>query len=191
MHWKNRTMQRTEIMELRREKRLLAMLASQTPADHTKPRYEVTPHQFWQKKSDAIPGPKQISLYGSLPPNREAYEIVEKGYSIYDRRSGTHSNYFFGKVGIETQAEGEQIVERLLNVKAKPAPTREEVKNAYRSACVMALGSVSDLDTILDAGDGGDPEFFKAQIVAAKANADAAQELVIETWNALTTHYDF
>lgn len=44
---------------------------------------------------------------------REAYEIEEKGFSIYDRRNNTTSNYFFGKIGIDTREEAENIISRL------------------------------------------------------------------------------
>ena len=124
-------------------------------ADTTNPRYAVVPHRFWQKKSDTSPGPKRISIYGSPPSNREAYEIAEEGYSIYDRRSGTYSNYFFGKVGIETEGEGEQIVERLLNVKSEQAPcdtllNRLDPYRGYRIALCDLLRlrvKAEDLDT--------------------------------------------
>ena len=115
-------------------------------ADTTNPRYAVVPHRFWQKKSDTSPGPKRISIYGSLPSNREAYEIAEEGYSIYDRRSGTYSNYFLGKVGIETEDEGEQIIERLLNVKSEHAP----------APCATAEGHIKQSCNLIKAEDLGD-----------------------------------
>jgi hypothetical protein len=48
-----------------------------------------------------------------MPQPREAYEIEEKGFSIYDRRNNTTSNYFFGKIGIDTREEAENIISRL------------------------------------------------------------------------------
>lgn len=80
-------------------------------------RYEVKVCKFWQLKKECqgLRLPKTVSLYGSLPSVPSAYEVVESGFSILDNRNGTSSNYFFGKVGIETEAEAKEIIQKLLN----------------------------------------------------------------------------
>lgn len=76
--------------------------------------YTLTPRRYWQRKPGFSGCPETVSIYGAMPKPREAYEIAEKGFSIYDKRSNTYSNYFFGKVGIASQEEGEAIIARLL-----------------------------------------------------------------------------
>jgi hypothetical protein len=77
-------------------------------------RYTVIPSRFWQKKA-GYNGPERVSIYGSLPMPREAYEMVEKGFAIYNLTDNTISNYFFGKIGIDTEEEANQIINRLTN----------------------------------------------------------------------------
>ena len=76
-------------------------------------KYRLVPRKIWQRKPGFTGCPAQVSIYGSLPSPREAYEIVENGYSVYDVRNNTYSNYFFGKMGIETEVEGLAIIEKL------------------------------------------------------------------------------
>jgi hypothetical protein len=76
-------------------------------------KYSLVPRKIWQRKPGFTGCPAQVSIHGALPSPREAYEMAEKGYSIYDSRSNTYSNYFFGKIGILTKEEGMAIISRL------------------------------------------------------------------------------
>lgn len=78
--------------------------------------YQVVPRKFWQRKPGFTGIPETVSLYGALPRPADAYEMVEKGFSIYDKRNNTYSNYFFGKIGIETEEEANNIIRRLTSV---------------------------------------------------------------------------
>lgn len=77
--------------------------------------YEIHPKKVWKRKVgfENLGVPSQVSIHGSLPSPIEAYEMVEKGFTIYDKRNNTYSNYFFGKIGIDTREEAESIVARL------------------------------------------------------------------------------
>jgi hypothetical protein len=77
-------------------------------------RYSVVPRRFWKKKA-GFSGPEKVSIHGALPSPREAYEIEENGYSIYDSKNNRYSNYFFGKIGIQTEDEANDIIYRLTN----------------------------------------------------------------------------
>ena len=76
-------------------------------------QYEIHPRRFWKRKEGFSGCPATVSIHGALPQPREAYEIAEKGFSIYDRKNNTYSNCFFGKIGIETKEEAENIILRL------------------------------------------------------------------------------
>ena len=76
-------------------------------------KYTLVPRRHWKRKDGFTGCPETVSIYGAMPQPREAYEIAEKGFSIYDSRNNTYSNYFFGKIGIDTQEEGENIIARL------------------------------------------------------------------------------
>ena len=76
-------------------------------------QYEIHPRRYWKRKPGFSGCPETVSIYGAMPQPREAYEIEEKGFSIYDRRNNTTSNYFFGKIGIDTREEAENIISRL------------------------------------------------------------------------------
>jgi hypothetical protein len=78
--------------------------------------YQVVPRKFWQRKPGFTGIPENVSLYGALPRPVDAYEMVEKGWSIYDSRNNTYSNYFFGKIGIETLEEANNIILRLTDI---------------------------------------------------------------------------
>lgn len=82
----------------------------------TTPRYKAVPSQVWIKKPgfEHVQAPARVSVYGSLPSPREAYEIKTEGWSIFDSKSNTYSNFFFGKRGIETEEEANAIIERLM-----------------------------------------------------------------------------
>lgn len=88
----------------------MSTLATSAPA-----RYSVIPRRFWALKAEFshLALPKTVSLHGSLPTNPDAYEVVERGFSIYDAKRNTYSNYFHGKVGIDTREEGEAIIAAL------------------------------------------------------------------------------
>jgi hypothetical protein len=75
--------------------------------------YQPVVRKFWQRKPGFTGIPEKVSLYGALPRPVDAYELVESGYSIYDSRNNTVSNYFFGKIGIETLEEANNIIQRL------------------------------------------------------------------------------
>jgi hypothetical protein len=77
-------------------------------------RYIPHPAKVWIKKDSHahIPGPKRVSIYGALPSPREAYEMREDGWSIYDSRSNTYSNYFKGKI-LKTEEEANTIAQEL------------------------------------------------------------------------------
>lgn len=77
-------------------------------------QYEITPRRFWKRKEGFSECPETVSFYGAMPKPKEAYEMVEKGFSIYDTRNNTCSNYFFGKIGIDTKEEAEEIIKKLL-----------------------------------------------------------------------------
>jgi len=83
---------------------------------NTTPNYSLVPHRFWKRKDGVTGCPPRVSIYGSLPSPRESYEMAQEGYSVYDRKSNTYSNYFFGKIGIETEEEGLEIVTKLNNL---------------------------------------------------------------------------
>lgn len=76
-------------------------------------QYEITPRRFWKRKAGFSGCPETVSIYGAMPRPKEAYEMVEQGFSIYDARNNTYSNYFFGKIGIDTKEEAENIIARL------------------------------------------------------------------------------
>lgn len=76
-------------------------------------QYEIHPRRFWKRKEGFSNCPATASIHGAMPQPREAYEIAEKGFTIYDRKNNTYSNYFFGKIGIETKEEAENIIQRL------------------------------------------------------------------------------
>ena len=76
-------------------------------------QYEIHPRRFWKRKEGFSNCPATVSMHGALPQPREAYEIAEKGFSIYDRKNNTYSNYFFGKIGIDTREEAENIIQCL------------------------------------------------------------------------------
>lgn len=78
-------------------------------------QYKAVPHRFYQLKDDysGCGLPKTVSIHGALPRPLDAYKIVTKGYSIYDPKENTYSNYFFGKIGIDTVEEAENIIRRL------------------------------------------------------------------------------
>ena len=78
----------------------------------------------WKKTDHRAPGPERVSIHGALPAPAEAYEIASDGWTIYDERRNTYSNYFFGKVGIESQAEAEAIIARLEGRETPPEPER-------------------------------------------------------------------
>jgi len=82
-------------------------------------KYSLQPNRFWKRKEGFTGCPERVSFYGALPMPKEAYELAEKGFSIYDSRNNTLSNYFFGKVGIATKEEGEQIIQKLLAKEAE------------------------------------------------------------------------
>lgn len=76
--------------------------------------YELRPNRFYRLKPEySGAGPARVSLFGAAPRPAEAYEIAEEGFSIYDRRNNTYSNYFFGRIGIASREEGEDIIARL------------------------------------------------------------------------------
>ena len=81
----------------------------------TTTRYSAQPKQAWTKKASHAntPGPSGVSIYGALPHPREAYEMTTDGWTIYDAKTNTYSNYFFGKVGIETEQEANETIARL------------------------------------------------------------------------------
>lgn len=76
-------------------------------------KFTLVPRRYWKRKDGFAGCPETVSIHGATPQPREAYEIAEKGFSIYDSRNNTYSNYFFGKIGIETKEEGENIIARL------------------------------------------------------------------------------
>lgn len=76
-------------------------------------QYEIHPSRHWKRKPGFSGCPQTVSIHGAMPRPRNAYEIEEKGFSIYDRRNNTISNYFFGKIGIDTMEEAENIISRL------------------------------------------------------------------------------
>ena len=76
-------------------------------------RYEIVPRKVWKLKDGFSGLPQYVSIHGALPTNPKAYEMVEKGYSIYDSKNNTYSNYFFGKIGIDTREEAENIILKL------------------------------------------------------------------------------
>lgn len=80
------------------------------------PKYTAIPSHHWAKINPNIPGPARVSIYGALPSPASNYRIVEGGWSIRDNRAGTVSNYFFGKIGIATEAEANAIIARLVNL---------------------------------------------------------------------------
>jgi len=59
-------------------------------------QYEIHPRRFWKRKEGFSGCPETVSIHGALPQPREAYEIAEKGFSIYDRKNNTFSNYSAG-----------------------------------------------------------------------------------------------
>ena len=75
-------------------------------------QYEIVTRKFWKKKG-GFSGPDTVSFYGAMPNPREAYYLVERGYSIYNTKNNTYSNYFFGKIGIDTLEEANKIIEKL------------------------------------------------------------------------------
>lgn len=81
-------------------------------------QYEIHPRRFWKRKEGFSNCPATVSIHGALPQPREAYEMAEKGFTIYDRKNNTFSNYFFGKIGIETKEQAEKIIEKLLEIQA-------------------------------------------------------------------------
>ncbi len=91
----------------------------------TSDRYEVVERKFWKLKagfqSMGCPLPETVSIHGALPSPRNAYEVVAKGFTIYNKKENTYSNYFFGKVGIDTREEGEAIIARLEELRASYA----------------------------------------------------------------------
>ena len=76
-------------------------------------QYEIHPRRYWKRKDGFSNCPATVSMHGALPQPREAYEMAEKGFTIYDRKNNTCSNYFFGKIGIDTREEAENIIQRL------------------------------------------------------------------------------
>jgi len=113
-------------------------------------KYELVPRRFFRLKPEFIGkgvGPETVSFYGALPSPREAYEIAEKGFSIYDSRNNTYSNYFFGKIGIETREEGEDIIRRL------DAKDRQNMalSSIYYNANVLEIAP-PPIDNLLDLG---------------------------------------
>ena len=76
-------------------------------------RYELVPYRYWKRKDGFSGCPARVSIGGALPQPREAYEMAESGFSILDNVRNTRSNYFFGKVGIQTREEGLAIIAKL------------------------------------------------------------------------------
>ena len=75
--------------------------------------YTLVPRKVWKRKEGFLGCPEYVSVHGAMPNPINAYEMIEKGYSIYDSRNNTYSNYFFGKIGIDTVEEGTEIINRL------------------------------------------------------------------------------
>lgn len=77
--------------------------------------YEVVPARVYRLRPEFAGSglAPRVSPYGAAPRPLEAYELAQEGFSVYDRKRNTYSNYFFGKVGIATLEEGEAIVARL------------------------------------------------------------------------------
>ena len=75
--------------------------------------YTLHPLKIWKRKPGFTGCPERVSIHGSLPSPMAAYEMVEDGYTIFDPHSNTYSNYYFGKIGIKTEAEGLAIAEKL------------------------------------------------------------------------------
>lgn len=76
----------------------------------------VVPRKIFQRKPGFSGCPEFVSPFGALPQPLEAYELVEKGFSIYDSKENSYHNYFFGKIGIETREEGAEIIRKLGNI---------------------------------------------------------------------------
>ncbi len=75
-------------------------------------KYSLVPRQVFKRKP-GFNGPEYVSAFGALPSPIEAYELITKGFSVYDKKENTYSNYFFCKIGIETEEEGLAIIEKL------------------------------------------------------------------------------
>jgi hypothetical protein len=76
-------------------------------------QYEIVPRRFYQLKAGYSGLPEKVSIYGAPPRPFTAYELVNKGYSIFDKKNNTYSNYFFGKIGIDSEQEAQDIISRL------------------------------------------------------------------------------
>lgn len=75
--------------------------------------YSLTPRRIWKRQPGFTGCPEQVSVHGALPQPIQAYKMEEHGFSIYDSRNNTYSNSFFGKIGIKTLKEGEEIIKKL------------------------------------------------------------------------------